>query len=87
MKNPPAVEAGGTGQARTTQRLPYISRRSVRAADIGTSLPPITPIVNVLHDEEVAELPRIGVVEPVGVVGEGWEQIVAGAQRVPVRCR
>ena len=83
MKNPPA-DGGGYGQARRTRRLPYISRRRLRAADIGVSLPPIANFVNASRDKEVAELPAIGQIETVGIVGETGKQVVARRQRIPV---
>jgi hypothetical protein len=45
MKNPPAIRRGVRASV-DVQRLPYISRRRVRAADIVTSVPAIVAIVN-----------------------------------------
>src|SRR3954447_3935563 len=57
----------------------------LRAAVIRASLPPNLRLVNVLADEEVGELPRVAGIQPVAIVCEAGEQVVAGRQWIPVR--
>src|SRR5258705_2177747 len=83
MKNPPA-DGRGVGASDNAQRLPYISRRRERAADIAhqSGLDPCKcqrgrPPGGDSANEEVDELPRVTAIEMIGIVGKCREQVVA----------